>query len=49
MSRSVATALMPPSREVQDARRRNAGLIWAVFVFSMFTNLLMLTGPLFML
>ena len=49
MSRSANTALMPPSREVQEARRKNGTLIWAVFLFSMFTNILMLTGPLFML
>jgi len=41
--------MMPRSREVQEARRKNAALMWAVFAFSMFTNLLMLTGPLFML
>jgi len=41
--------MTPPSREVHEARHRNAALIWAVFTFSMFTNLLMLTGPLFML
>jgi ATP-binding cassette, subfamily C, type I secretion system permease/ATPase len=49
MSRSANTALMPPSREVQDVRRKNGMLIWAVFLFSMFTNILMLTGPLYML
>jgi ATP-binding cassette, subfamily C, type I secretion system permease/ATPase len=49
MSRSANTARMPPSREVQEVRRRNATLIWSVFIFSMFTNILMLTGPLYML
>lgn len=49
MSRTVAASLAPRSREIQDARGRNAALIWSVFVFSLFTNLLMLTGPLFML
>ena len=37
------------SRELTAARRRNRGLIWAVFLFSLFTNALMLTGPLYML
>ena len=49
MSRTSAMTMTPPSREVHEARHRNAALIWAVFTFSMFTNLLMLTGPLFML
>jgi len=49
MSRTSAMTMTPPSREVHEARHRNATLIWAVFTFSMFTNLLMLTGPLFML
>lgn len=34
---------------LQSARRSGAGLIWVVFLFSIFVNLLMLTGPLFML
>ena len=37
------------SRELTAARRGNRGLIWAVFLFSLFTNALMLTGPLYML
>jgi len=37
------------SRELAAARRGNRGLIWAVFLFSLFTNALMLTGPLYML
>lgn len=32
-----------------QAWRRNRPLLWAVFLFSVFTNVLMLTGPLFML
>lgn len=35
--------------ELRAARRSGAGLFAAVFVFSMFVNLLMLTGPLFMM
>ncbi|TCO70512.1 type I secretion system permease/ATPase [Rhodovulum euryhalinum] len=31
------------------ARAKSGGLFWAVLLFSVFTNLLMLTGPLFML
>ncbi len=35
--------------ELKAARRENRALFWAVGVFSIFVNLLMLTGPLFML
>jgi ATP-binding cassette subfamily C protein len=35
--------------ELIDARKSGTALIWAVFLFSIFVNLLMLTGPLFML
>ena len=35
--------------ELREARRAARGLFWAVGVFSVFVNLLMLTGPLFML
>ena len=35
--------------ELRAARQRNRGLFWAVGIFSLFVNLLMLTGPLFML
>ena len=35
--------------ELREARRKNRGLFWAVGLFSAFVNLLMLTGPLFML
>lgn len=35
--------------ELRAARRRSRGLYWAVGVFSFFANLLMLTGPLYML
>ena len=41
---------MPKGKaELQDARRESRGLYWAVGVFSFFVNLLMLTGPLYML
>ncbi len=36
-------------RELQEARARNRGLFWFVALFSVFVNLLMLTGPIFML
>lgn len=49
MTRQINTAYTAPTRELQAVRRRNLGLLWAVFLFSMFTNLLMLTGPLYML
>lgn len=35
--------------EVKAARRKSRGLFWAVGIFSVFVNLLMLTGPLYML
>ncbi|MEM9582604.1 MAG: type I secretion system permease/ATPase [Pseudomonadota bacterium] len=35
--------------ELRAARRTGIWLLWAVFIFSIFVNLLMLTGPLFML
>lgn len=40
------------NRRITDSRLtfgRDGRLIWAVFLFSMFTNVLMLTGPLYML
>lgn len=36
-------------RELRSARRRSRGLFWSVGIFSFFVNLLMLTGPIFML
>lgn len=36
-------------RELREARRQSRGLFWAVGIFSFFVNLLMLTGPIFML
>ena len=35
--------------ELRQVRRRSRGLYWAVALFSLFANLLMLTGPLYML
>ena len=35
--------------ELREARRASRGLFWAVGIFSFFVNLLMLTGPIFML
>ena len=35
--------------ELRAARRESRGLYWAVAVFSFFANLLMLTGPIYML
>ncbi|MCL6285233.1 type I secretion system permease/ATPase [Ruegeria sp. 2012CJ41-6] len=35
--------------ELRDVRRENRGLLWTAGIFSIFVNLLMLTGPLFML
>ena len=39
----------PGFPELRAARRRGAGLLMWAFVFSIFVNLLMLTGPLYML
>lgn len=36
-------------RELRAIRKRSRGLFWAVAVFSIFVNALMLTGPLYML
>ena len=35
--------------ELRDVRKRSRSLYWAVGIFSAFANLLMLTGPLYML
>ena len=35
--------------ELRQVRKRSRGLYWAVALFSLFANLLMLTGPLYML
>ena len=39
----------PGREELRAARRENRSLFWAVALFSVFVNLLMLTGPLYML
>ena len=49
MSSIARPSIAEHSRELTAARRGNRGLIWAVFLFSLFTNALMLTGPLYML
>ncbi len=40
---------MAGQAELRDIRSKNRGLLWAAGIFSVFVNLLMLTGPLFML
>ena len=35
--------------ELREARRTSRSLFWSVGIFSFFVNLLMLTGPIFML
>ncbi|MEM9786574.1 MAG: type I secretion system permease/ATPase [Pseudomonadota bacterium] len=42
-------ALAQGKAELLDARRESRALYWAVGVFSFFVNMLMLTGPLYML
>ncbi|MCA0921239.1 type I secretion system permease/ATPase [Pseudooceanicola nanhaiensis] len=39
----------PGRAELRKARSRSRGLLWSVALFSTFVNLLMLTGPLYML
>lgn len=43
------TPVPPGHEELRAARRESRGLYWAVAIFSFFVNLLMLTGPLYML
>lgn len=43
------TNMMTGLSELRAARREGRGLLWAAAFFSIFVNLLMLTGPLFML
>ena len=46
----MTSAPIPPGREeLKHARRQSRALYWIVGVFSFFANLLMLTGPLYML
>jgi len=44
-----STNLIVGQEEMRAARRENRSLFWAAGLFSVFINLLMLTGPLFML
>lgn len=39
----------PGREELREARRQSRGLYWTVGLFSFFANMLMLTGPLYML
>ena len=43
------TTIQTGQAELADARRESRGLYWLVALFSFFVNLLMLTGPLYML
>ncbi|MCK0168404.1 type I secretion system permease/ATPase [Jannaschia sp. S6380] len=43
------TDLLPGLAEIREARREGRALLWTAGFFSIFVNLLMLTGPLFML
>ncbi|GGO60602.1 ATP-binding cassette, subfamily C [Roseovarius pacificus] len=45
----MATEDKPGLPELQAARRKGRGLLFWAFVFSIFVNILMLTGPLYML
>nr|WP_319637444.1 type I secretion system permease/ATPase [Kangsaoukella pontilimi] len=47
MAKAIAPVTM--SEELRQARARSMHFIWFSFFFSIFVNLLMLTGPLFML
>ena len=42
-------SIAPGLEELRQARRKSRGLYWAVALFSAFANVLMLTGPLYML
>lgn len=46
----MTSGQIPPGREeLRHARRQSRALYWAVGLFSFFANLLMLTGPIYML
>ena len=45
----TSTPVKPGIDELRSARRQSRGLYWSVGLFSFFANMLMLTGPLFML
>ncbi|WP_151720630.1 type I secretion system permease/ATPase [Gemmobacter serpentinus] len=50
MSRNeIGLNITPGLAELRAARRESNGLLLAVFLFSIFVNILMLTGPLYML
>jgi len=49
MNAKVTDQLDPGLEELRAARRESRKLYWAVGIFSAFANLLMLTGPLYML
>jgi ATP-binding cassette subfamily C protein len=49
MTRQAHSGRNASADELRLAGGENGRLIWAVFLFSMFTNALMLTGPLYML
>ena len=45
----VRPELLRGTNEIRDARKASSDLFWAVALFSAFVNILMLTGPLFMM
>ncbi len=49
MAGSEARQIQAGRAELRGARRQSRGLFWCVAIFSFFANLLMLTGPLYML
>ncbi|MEL6550993.1 MAG: type I secretion system permease/ATPase [Pseudomonadota bacterium] len=49
MASSAANTPEPGLQELRTARRESRGLYWFVGIFSFFVNLLMLTGPIYML
>jgi ATP-binding cassette subfamily C protein len=49
MTRMTNAQTRPGRDELRAARRESRGLYWAVGLFSFFANMLMLTGPLYML
>jgi ATP-binding cassette subfamily C protein len=46
---SVTNPSKRPSRLLSDAKQNSRGFLFFAFIFSVFVNILMLTGPLFML
>lgn len=45
----VLMVIKPGREELRSARRKSRSLYWAVGIFSFFANMLMLTGPMYML